>query len=96
MAPSGSAEASNRDARCRALWAVAFDPAVRVLEAAFMTVPAMVGVYADDTAVAAADLVVTGRRTFAMFEVIAPEVGTQLYPCKTQVVACFVGDVAPI
>lgn len=36
------------------LWAVAFDPAIRLLEAALMTVPATVGVYADDTAVAAA------------------------------------------
>lgn len=73
-------------------WAIAFDGVIRFLQAVVTSVPASLTVYADDIAIAAAQLVEAGRRTFRALDVVSPAIGTELNAKKTMTVACYPHD----
>lgn len=76
------------------LWATAFDPVIRFLQAAAASVPASLTVYADDVAIAAAQVVEAGRRAFRSFDIVAPAIGMELNAAETVAVVCYPHDPA--
>lgn len=77
-------------------WAVAFDPVIRFLSSAVEIIPALLTVYIDDIAIAAAQLADAGRRLLRVFDIAGPGVSIAVKAKKTQVVACYVHEAAGV